>query len=111
MFSRSAVAWMACFFLATAVAACGGRTANPVTAQRDIDAKLSCANLQGELSFNNTRIADLTDEGDFADAQNLGLLLVGPLFLDFSDSQQTEIKALHARNQELNHLIDEKDCE
>ena len=92
------------------VAACGGRVAQPVLIEQGYDAKLSCAHLSGELSNNEKRLIELKAERDGKPSENLGLLLVSPLFLDMSDSQKNEVKALIARNDRLKSLMTEKEC-
>ncbi len=102
-------------FLAAAltalVPACGGRVAQPVLVDKGYDAKLSCAHLAGELSNNEKRLIELKAERDGKAAENIGLLLVSPLFIDLSDSQKNEVKALIARNDRLKDLMSQKTCE
>ncbi|MEM1277940.1 MAG: hypothetical protein AAGH74_15560 [Pseudomonadota bacterium] len=92
------------------IAACGGRQANPVAQQRDIDSQLTCVHLSGERSFNDARIEDLLGELKASDQNNFALLVVSPLFIDLSDSERTEIQALHSRSEELDRLLAEKNC-
>ena len=91
-------------------AACGGRVAQPVLVEQAYDSKLSCAHLAGELSNNEKRLIELKAERDGKPAENLGLLLVSPLFIDMSDSQKNEVKALIARNERIKSLMAEKSC-
>lgn len=92
-------------------AACGGRVAQPVMIEQSYDAKLSCAHLAGELSNNEKRLVELKAERDGKPAQNLGLLVTSPLFIDLSDTQKNEVRALIARNERIRALMTEKDCE
>ena len=91
--------------------ACGGRVAQPVLVEQSYDAKLSCTHLAGELSNNEKRLVELKAERDGKPAENFGLLLTSPLFIDMSDSQKNEVKALIARNDRLKALMAEKSCE
>ncbi|MEM9046050.1 MAG: hypothetical protein AAGC81_15285 [Pseudomonadota bacterium] len=102
----------ACLALSAVVVlvGCGGRQANPVAQQRAIDAQLTCAHLSGERSFNMARIEDLLGELEASDQNNFALLVTSPLFIDLSDSEQTEIEALHSRNEELDRLLVAKNC-
>ena len=96
---------------AVLLAACGGRVAQPVLLEQAYDSKLSCAHLAGELANNDKRLIELKAERDGKPAENFGLLLVSPLFIDMSDSQKNEVKALIARNDRLKSLMAEKNCE
>jgi hypothetical protein len=84
---------------------CGGRVGNPVPPTTPYDDKLDCAHLQAEKSVNTARAADLLGEGDSDVRNNLGFLLLDPLFLDLSNTEQKEITAFQARNQVLDGLI------
>ncbi len=97
-------------FLLIALAACGGRKAEPVEAVRASDPQLTCAHIQAERSVNASRIVDLTGEDQFGSQNNVGLLLVSPLFLDFSNSVQVEIRAIAERDKQLDLLRAAKDC-
>ena len=92
------------------VTACGGRKAEPVEAVRASDAQLTCAHIAAERRVNASRIADLTGESEFRVKNNVGLLLASPLFLDFSDSIQVEVRAIGERNEQLDQLSKAKSC-
>lgn len=96
--------------LVFALAACGGRKANPVEAVRTTDAQLTCAHIAAERDVNAARVSDLTGEARFGETNNFGLLLVSPLFLDLSDTVQNEIYAIDSRNKELDRLEAAKGC-
>ncbi len=70
----------------------------------DFDAQLSCDHLAAERTANRRRVADLTHEKDQKPGYNIGILLLSPLFLDFSNSVRTELKAIAARDQRLDEL-------
>lgn len=92
------------------VVACGGRKASPVSTVRATDAHLSCDHLAAERKVNLARIADLTREAKAADQNNAGLVVVNPLFLDLTDVEQQEIRALQARNVEIGRLSAARPC-
>ncbi|MEK7265070.1 MAG: hypothetical protein AAB227_03125 [Pseudomonadota bacterium] len=108
MSKSSAALTAAALLLASA---CGGRVAQPVLVEQSFDAKLSCAHLAGELSNNEKRLIELKAERDGKPAENLGFLLTSPLFIDLSESQKNEVKALIGRNSRLKSLMAEKGCE
>ena len=71
----------------------------------DYDDRLSCDHLKAEHSVNDARILELTHERKQADMNNVGMLLVGPLFMDLSSSEKTEATALVKRDAVLDQLI------
>ena len=91
--------------------ACGGRKLDAVSATRTTDSLLSCGHLQAEHGVNQSRMAGLVGERDTEISNNFGFLLVSPLFLDFSGTEQKEIKALVARNETLLEIMETKQCE
>jgi hypothetical protein len=93
-----------------AVTACGGRVANPVSAANPWDGQLDCVHLKAELDVNRARVADLAGEAKNSAANNVGLFLVNPLFLDLKDSEKAEIRAFAEREKTLKRLMDEKSC-
>lgn len=93
-----------------AVSACGGRVANPTPLETDLDDRLSCAHHAGEYENNIKRLEELTGERREAFTNNLGFLLVSPLFLDFTSTRRVEADALVARNQRLESLMTGKGC-
>lgn len=106
------------FFAVLAVAAllpvltsaCGGRVARPVKVTSPLDAQLTCAHIRAENDVNIARIQDLSGERGNAAANNVGAALFIPLFIDLSDSERQEMKALSDRNDVLRQLAQEKDC-
>ncbi|MBB6251338.1 hypothetical protein [Nitrospirillum iridis] len=84
---------------------CGGRVANPVKAVNAYDDQLSCDHLRAELQVNQAHILDLNGERAADRQHNVGQLLVGPMFIDLSDSEKKEIKALEARDTVLNGYL------
>ena len=94
-----------------ALAACGGREARPVAQATALDDRFSCAHLSAEYDINRTRAADLANERGEQIRNNLGMLIVAPLFLDLSGAERREIEALAARNERLVQLSAAKGCE
>ncbi|MBO6506710.1 MAG: hypothetical protein JJ850_01010 [Kordiimonadaceae bacterium] len=95
------------FFLS----ACGGRASEIVSIERESDTLLSCEHLAAEYRVNASRIPELQTERSNQNGNNVGLLLVAPLFLDFSDTEKKEIEALKQRNNRLLGLMQQKSCE
>lgn len=89
---------------------CGGRVAQPVQLTRDIDPSLTCDHLKAEYDNNLKRRVELTGESADKVGNNIGILLVSPLFLDLSDTQKVEVKALLARNERLQQLAAKRQC-
>lgn len=89
---------------------CGGRVARPVEVVRPFDDSLTCVHIVQELQSNSDRIADLRGEVKAQNDNNVGLLIVSPLFLNVNDSEDKEIEALVARNQRLVVLAEEDSC-
>ncbi|WAC48584.1 hypothetical protein OVA03_01210 [Asticcacaulis sp. SL142] len=95
---------------AVVLSGCGGRVAVPVQVFKDVDAQLTCDHLQAEYNNNIRRVGELTGESSDKVRDNIGLLLVSPLFLDLSGTQKTEVTALHERNKRLQGLSAQKQC-
>lgn len=96
--------------LALLVSACGGRVSEAVSVERDTDSMLSCEHLLAEFRINAGRVPELNSERSQQSGNNVGLLLVAPLFMDFSDTEKKEIEALKNRNSRLLVLLEEKSC-
>lgn len=92
------------------LAGCGGRVAQPIQLTRDIDPSLTCDHLKAEYDNNLKRRVELTGESADKVGNNIGILLISPLFLDLSDTQKVEVKALLARNGHLEELARGKQC-
>jgi len=89
---------------------CGGRVANPVKAQNDHDKLLTCSHLNGEKTNLDKRLIELVGETKDKGPNNLGMLMVSPLFLDLSQTEKEEAKAIDDRKIVLAKLMDDKDC-
>ena len=103
------------FCVILVVAACGGRSPNPVVSYQPSDHKRSCEALRMEISNNEREINTLLPYED-ATAKNVALGVTGfffivPLFfMDFKDAEELEIKALRRRNQWLREVAHNNDC-
>ena len=95
----------------TVINSCGGRVARPVQQVNNYDAILSCDHLVSEYKVNIAKIEDITGERLDKTDDNVGWILVMPLFLDMSGSEKEEIEALVNRNQRLVDLARDKGCE
>ena len=97
------------------LAACGGRSANPIASYQPGDEKRSCDGLRMEVATNEQEIAKLVPYED-ATGKNValgvtGFFLIVPLFfMDFKDAEAIEIRALRKRNQWLRGVASKKDC-
>lgn len=98
--------------MSLSLSACGGRTTNPVAATTPYDGQLTCEHVQAERGVNEARIADLKNEEQDDTRNNIAFLVTGgiggALAMDTSHSEETEIKALKARDDVLDGLIAEK---
>jgi len=76
-----------------------------------VDARLSCSHLSGEYNNNGKRMVELVGEEGNRGRDNLGLLLVSPLFLDLSSTQKDEVEAINLRQGKLIQLMNNKGCD
>jgi hypothetical protein len=90
------------------LAGCGGRVSRPIAANEPYDSQLDCAHLTAEKAVNAARARDLAGEQTDDANNNLGQLLLNPLFLNLSGSEQTEIEAFAAREKVLDQLMLQK---
>ena len=91
--------------LALLLPGCGGRVSRPVATTNPYDDQLSCTHLQAEKAVNAARARDLAGEQHNDAGNDVGFLLISPLFLNLSGSEQTELRAFAARDQVLDRLI------
>lgn len=104
--------------LVALLAACGGRTSNPVSERSELDQLFTCAHLEAETSANALRISDLRDERATNRLRNLtrvpGALLGNPLsalaLADPSIAVYREIEALERRNAWITAMSQERNC-
>jgi hypothetical protein len=104
---------MALTFLA--LPACGGRQVEPVQERSDLDDRLSCAHIQGELATNAARGPELAAEAERRGRDSVGMILLlgvaGAAFMDGGDGQRREASALERRNARLRDLALERNCQ
>ncbi len=94
------------------VGGCASREAKPVETDQPLDARLSCSHLHGERENNIKRLEELTGESRDKVAQNIGsILLLNPFLMDLSNTQKKEAEAIYARNQRIEELLAENECE
>lgn len=96
--------------VAMTLSACGGRVARPVAVVNPFDDSLSCTHIRGEFDNNLKRLTELTGESEAKVADNIGFLLVSPFFLDLSQTQKDEVRAIDARNARLRELAEVRLC-
>ena len=90
------------------LAGCGGRAAHPVAINNDYDDRLTCDHLRAEREVNDSKLADLTKERKNDNANNVGMAVAYPLFLDLSGAERKEAEALTKRNAVLDGMIANK---
>jgi hypothetical protein len=102
--------------LALSLAACAGRSANPVQLTSAADASLDCYGIQGQMRANAAMATDLEVERNWKLTQNVTAGAVGVLFppawlaLDFKGGAKTDAAALEARQQYLHSMATRKGC-
>ncbi|GJL87137.1 MAG: hypothetical protein DHS20C03_08460 [Minwuia thermotolerans] len=96
--------------LVALVGGCGARKAEPVQTSRATDKILSCSHLDAEHQVNTRRMAHLITEKGAQEMNNVGFLILSPLFLDLSNTEQQEIRALQDRNHQLALLMGTRKC-
>jgi hypothetical protein len=113
---RSIKSFLTSATLALALAACAGRSPNPVPVIQPTDSFADCTALLFEANANNQRMQDLAGDPGAKVAQNVAAGVVGlfvwPVWfaMDFQGSAGIEISALQARNQYLAARAAEKHC-
>lgn len=104
--------------LTSSLVACGGRSANPVSATSNLDGIRECEHLEEEKTANLRRIEDLEDErrdNRVRSATRIpGALIGSPIsaivLADPSLAVYQEIAAFEKRNLRLEELLAEKNC-
>lgn len=92
------------------LAACGGRVARLVEPRSALDAQLSCDHMEAEFSTHLNRLRELSDERKRGTRDNVGILLMSPLFLNLSDTERKEAASLQERNKILLDLAEARQC-
>src|SRR6267154_494786 len=96
--------------LATCLAACAGRDAQPIAMVQPQDTGSDCAMIHAEIDGNNARAQALASENNGRIAQNVGAAVVGVfvwpvLFaMDTKGAANTEAGQLQARQEYLSNL-------
>lgn len=101
-----------------AVAACGGRSAQPVASVQDVDVQLTCSHIDAELAANAARADDLRGERNDNRVRSLsrvpGAIVGSPItaivLADPSIAIYRELNALSVRNSRLQALQLERGC-
>ena len=94
------------------LAGCGGRVAIPVQTSQSSDSVLTCSHISAEMKSIQQYIAELTQADSDKAGHNVGtLLLIGPFWLDATDTEKKEILTIHARNKRLAELGEAKNCQ
>jgi hypothetical protein len=101
---------------AAALAACAGRSPNPVATVQPEDPYLDCTAIEAEIAANNTTLQGLASEEGGKVAQNVVAGVVGlfiwPVWfgMDFQGAASKEEAALQSRQQYLTTLALERNC-
>ena len=113
MFHKSVTA-LTCLSMLS-LAACGGRTANPVMVSQYGDANKSCKALMFELQTVENEMRRLLPESDKT-GENVALgvagafLIVPWFFMDFSAAEEQEYNAYRQRYNHLAAIATDKNC-
>jgi hypothetical protein len=102
--------------LALSLAACAGRSANPVPLTMATDVSLDCHGIQSQLRANAATATELEIERNWKLTQNVAAGGVGIFFppawlaLDFKGGAKTDAAALEARQKYLRDMSARKGC-
>lgn len=105
---------LAILLTTSAIAGCGGRTAQPITVVSHNDQSLGCSELNVEIEQNNARLQALANEKGVALTKNVAVGAAGLLFfpvwfaLDLNDAAGQEISQLQARQTYLAEIAGRK---
>lgn len=97
-----------------ALTACAGRDPQPVATVQPQDATSDCAMITAEISANNTKFAELSNEEGLKVGQNVAAgvagIVIWPLWfaMDFKGAASKEVVALQARQQYLTSLATQR---
>lgn len=101
-------------FLTTALAACAGRDAQPISMVQPQDTGSDCAMIHAEIEGNNARAQALVSENNGRIAQNVGAAVVGVVVwpvlfaMDTKGAANTEAGQLQARQEYLSNLAEQR---
>jgi hypothetical protein len=102
--------------MAVCLAACMGRTPQPVAIIQPQDQMMDCTAIYAEIQANNGRVQQLAKDNGWKVAQNVaagvGGLVIWPLWfaMDFQGTADKEAAALQARQQYLGALAVQRHC-
>jgi len=101
---------------ALALAACAGRSPQPVAVVQPTDRFMDCTAILAEVQANNDKVKQLASDKGLKTAQNVAAGVAGfvvPILwfgMDFQGTADAEITALNNRQQYLGMLADQKRC-
>jgi len=101
--------------LSLSIAACAGKTAQPVASYKIGDDKMSCNELKAEMAQINAQVNKLIPESDKTE-KNVALGLAGALlivpwfYMDLGDAEKVEIQAYQDRYSALDKIYSQKSC-
>ena len=95
---------------------CGGRSASPIASKDVGDSKMSCYEIEAELSDLDVKARRLLGEQSDKKGSNaaifLGGLILFPVwfFADLSDAERIEAEAMQDRGRHLQKIANKKKC-
>jgi hypothetical protein len=99
------------------LAACAARQTTPVAISQPDDAKLSCEQIDDEITRNEAEAIGLTGVDEKVVSDNIAAGVVGSLFLfpailaiDLSNAEQIQFRALRDRNDNLIRIGKQRGC-
>ncbi len=101
--------------LSLSIAACAGKTAQPVASYKIGDDDMSCNELKAEMAYIDAQVTKLIPESDKTEKNVAlgvaGALLIVPWFyMDLGDAEKVEIKAYQDRYSALEKIYSRKSC-
>jgi hypothetical protein len=102
--------------LVISLAACAGRSPQPVAVVQPQDRFMDCAAISAEAQANNVKVQQLGGEQGDKVAQNVAAgvagLFIWPLWfaMDFQGSADKEVSALQSRQQYLTTMAEQRRC-
>jgi hypothetical protein len=103
--------------LVSTLAACAGRTAQPIATALATDADLACSSINAEIAANSTKITETQQERISNRNDNLMIGVAGAVFfwpallaLDVGNHEEVEINALERRNDHLQMIAGQQGC-
>lgn len=103
--------------LCLSLAACGGRSANPISVRDSADKEMSCVDIEDEMNELDRKARRLIGEESEKMGKNVALgvggLFVFPLwfFMDLSDAERVEAQAMEDRMAHLKRVARKGGCD